>query len=783
MNRYYVIKPHNFFRAFGFLCAAAVVLLVVGCSNSEKNQVISFNAEFQKANPAVSEKSLHLINPENFNDTVAESGLLSLYIDDKSYGVALYQRSATEKPEAYSAAEPEKKQGKYWLSLPASAGKSYDYSAAAFTIDIFSNGTLHHLNSQDNSVLFGNVSCDVMGDKSKFTGYDIKYVVTVDEQTASKVNKMKIADNLLEKSDFASTDIVFLVNIKYDLLDGNLYITAVWENLSGNESAVVTRLGLLEFFGASADAGSDDFILVPDGCGAVIKTGRGDKSFKPLSFAVYGDADGKDSYSAIFPAYGAKQGDSAFVAIIERGDACATISADRATGKSGLNKVGVSFEIAETAEKVSHGQNVMYLNKMSNVDEVRLCVRLLSGGNASYGGMAAACREQFMRNKHISANTVANEEYMPFNLNIIGASTGSSRLIKSLEAVKSLTTFEQAQDMLSRMKAKGINNINIRYIGALDGGVNQNKTGRLSLLKRLGGKNGFKKLMGYSAAQGHSLFIDINLLTWNGEKLLTYNAADSIFGESARASSGNILSGIIGPKSFNRHLLRFSALEKTVIGLLTDAKEISSDGFCVNDAGSLLYSDYSGGFTDRQTACGIISANISSLSNGRKIMIDTGNLYAIRKADVIAELPLSPAVAEKRGLYEAVPFVQMIIHGTADYSGVPVNLCDDSEKAALRFIEYGACLSYEWCYEDIDNQNDTFFYEEWLNSAAAFYVRANETLGDLRETRMTNNYETEIQGVFCTEYENGAVVCVNYNDEPADYNGVTIRAKSFIKIG
>ncbi len=766
------------------MCVAALVLISAGCDGTRDADILSVSGKMTEKSAALSDKSIHLVNPDNFNDTVAQSGLLSLYIDDTSYGVALYQRNASESAKAYVVSNDEDDDSaKYWYSLPAKANEDYDYSAASFTLDVSVGNTLYHLNSQDNAVIWGNVSCDVLGDKSTFTGYDLKYVVTVDKETAAKVDKMKIADSQLSESDFSKTDVVFLVNLKYDLLDGNFYVTSDWKNLSGNGSAVIERLGLLEFFGASDTAQDGDFMLVPDGCGAVIRTSVEDKAFKPLSFVVYGGkTDGESSFPAIFPAFGAKQGSSAYVTIVEQGDACATISADRATGKSGFNTVGVSFNLAETAESTDKGKTVRYTNKAYAVNQVKLCVRLLGGSNASYGGMAAACREQFMRNKRISTNTVKNEEYMPFNLSVIGASTGVSRLFKKIEAVNTLTTFEQAQDMLSRMKAKGINNVNVRFLGALNGGINQNKTGKLSFIRNLGGRKGFEELTEFLTVQGHSLFLDINLLSWNGERLPALKSAEDISGEKAQTVFINDMNGAIGPKTFSRHLLRLSKLEDNVINMLKDVKKISLSGFCIDDAGSLLYSDYSGDFTNRQTASSLIAANISPLSTGRLMMIDTGNFYAIKQADIIDNLPLSPAAGERKGCYDAVPFVQMIVHGTVDYSGEAVNLSDDSATAMLRCVEYGACPSYEWCYEDIESESNPFFYEDWLNGAAEFYTRANETLGDLRDTRMTDNYETEVEGIYVTEYENGAVVYVNYNDESSEFNGVTIGAKGFIKI-
>mgnify|MGYP000143417005 CR=1 FL=1 len=82
---------------------------------------------------------------------------------------------------------------------------------------------------------------------------------------------------------------------------------------------------LLNYFGAYNDTQEDDYLLVPDGSGAIIRTSIYDESFESLSFAVYGSdpslCGSDEATPAIIPAFGIKHGGSAFVSLIQKGDA------------------------------------------------------------------------------------------------------------------------------------------------------------------------------------------------------------------------------------------------------------------------------------------------------------------------------------------------------------------------------------------------------------------------------------------------------------------------------
>lgn len=743
------------------------LLLSCGC-NAGKGTIPAASVrtvvgEIKEHKTKVADRSLHMIDAQSLGVPMASSGLMQLYLDDNSFGIALY----------------EKTKEKYWYALPVTASANYDYSAATAELDVLYGNTLYKLNTQDDSIRYQNVACNALGD-GQVSGFSVRYILTPDSDTAKKVSSEQIYNDTISADTFSKTDIAFLVQVTYELRDGNLYVSADWKNVSENPDAVVCNLTLLPFFGSSAQGERGDYMLVPDGCGATIRTDVEDTAFEPISLRVYGDNPSAKTqetvYPALFPAYGAKQGDNAFAVIIEKGDAIATIHADRANGEHGFNTVGASFQITEKTEEEKSGKPVTIIGKKSYDGEIRLCVRLLGGANAGLSGLAAACREQFMRMGYLSTATVDNEEYLPFHLNIIGSKKQKLKLFSLFSTNKPLTTFEQAKDLLDRMKAKGINNVYIRFKNALQGGAEPTSSGKLKIQRRLGGKNGFSSLYDYTAAQGHELFLDIPLLSFSERGNARTEKALSMDSANITIQTESTLNGTI-----TRTLLRANAVEDSVVGILTDAKNLRFNGFCVDDAASILYSDYADGYSDRAQTMHILQENLPALSTNRLLMVDTGNFYAIKHADIISGLPQTTAYKERKGQYTAVPLIQMILHGTLDYTLTPINLANDPKSAMLRCVEYGALPSFEWCFSS--NGGDVYYFDNHLNSAVEFYLKANDALSDLRNTRITDNGATVTAGVHYTQFENGAMLFINYNDTDTTVGNIHLPAKSFQRIG
>ena len=746
------MKTNSKIRIF-FTRAVAVMLclclaILTACSGEETgirtmNSVETRNTISLPAQDATVHYSQ---NEKSFTEEAASSGLIKLFVDPKSNSFCIVETT----------------KNKIWSALPllsnVAQGEALLSDASLVSITVNGGTDIYNLNSQDNSLAFGKASYGILKNGAEFI-----YDIFPDEKTA-------------EKSAYDKSDIGFRVTLTVTLKDGSMNVECKHTNLTGNENAFIENLELLNGFGAFNDSGNDDFLLVPDGSGAIIKTAMYDESFEPLSFAVYGADPStgiKSSGDAVIPAFGIKHGDSAFVALVEKGDAVSFINADKATSISEYNKVYPSFKIAP----VVYEDEKLYISKTAATDEISLCYRFLSGKNATYAGLASACREQLIRNSVLSATSVEQTDYLPFFLTLTGAAKAS---IGPFRYLKKLTTFEQAQDMLIRMKNKGINNVIIRYAGIFSGGLDSKAIENSSMLSKLGGTKKLASLFEYISAQKMSLFLDINLIT-SADSFNSGNAV-SIRKPDASYTPESMLAKYMKQEPEARKLRKHSKLSDIVSTVVKNNRDYSFSGYCLNDVGSVLYSDFSNGGLLRQAAARELVKAISPLSTGYSTMASKGNFYMLKNIDSVINMPLKSTVPES-GAYVSVPFVQLILHGIVDYSGNAINTSINQEELLLKCIEYGACPHFEWNYESItdDTENDIFYYDNTINTAAEFYTKANEVLNDLRDARITDHYEVD-DGVFCTEYDTGSMIYVNYTDSDFTVLGAVVEARNFIRI-
>ena len=278
-----------------------------------------------------------------------------------------------------------------------------------------------------------------------------------------------------------------------------------------------------------------------------------------------------------------------------------------------------------------------------------------------------------------------------------------------------------------------------------------------------------------------SLYLDINLLS-SSKGFSTGNAIDIVKNDSSCLFT-NTLAQHTSDTVSDRSLRNLNKLSKLVASVLSDTRYYDFTGYCLNEVGSVLYSDFSSNGLLRDAAADEIAKAIAPLSTGHSTMASSGNFYMLKNIDSVINIPIKSTVSQSSA-YFSIPFVQLILHGIVDYSGDAINTAINLEETLLKYIEYGACPHFEWNYEPLTNQtkNDVFYYDNTINTAADFYAKANETLNDLRDARMTDHYEVD-DGIFCTEYDTGSMIYVNYTDSDYSTLGVVVEARSFLRVG
>lgn len=663
---------------------------------------------------------------------VSTSGLIELLFDKDTTAIAIRDTNS----------------GALWSSIPDTSVKK-EIQSYAVELTLSDGGNkIYKLNSQDNSVAHGNFTYTASVD-----GISVTYSMALDKETGAKEID-KVADGEIRAD----------ITILYTLRDGSFYVNVSMNNLHLPTGVFLEDISILNNFGAYEKSGKDDYLFVPDGCGAIIKTGVGDNEFSPVSLAVYGEdaavTDNRDVSGCLIGAFGIKRNDSAFLCIIEQGDSIATINANR-NGDKSLNNVGASFKITD-----------LYSQKFGGTPytgDITLCYRFLSGRSATYSGMATACRENLIRNSVLSTKSVdVSLKNIPMIVSVQGGYKDKDRKYHTL------TTYQQALSLVTLLKAKGVDNVYLRYNGLYDNANNGNTDAFDDFKSSLGKDKDFGDLYSYLNSQKFSLFIDTDVLTYGNQ----LSGAKTINEKNITATSVHSFPGSTSSQEY----IKMSQLENSVEKILGASEKVSFDGYSLNDMGGYLYSDYSFNPYSRALAQSEIASQVSALSTSKLLMIDTGNFYSVRNADVVSNIPVSPVVYKENKAYEGIPFVQMLLHGILEYSAVGFNTTEDSKIAFLQAVEFGCLPSADWYCTTFNEELDAkYYYDKNINDMVTYYTKANECLSELRDSRMTSHSLIQ-DGVYCTEYDNSIRVYVNYTDEQVTTNGVIIESMDCITI-
>lgn len=663
---------------------------------------------------------------------VSKSGLIELLFDKETATVAIRDTNS----------------GTLWTTLP-DASISKEVSSYAIQITLSDGGNkIYTLNSQDNSVAHGNFTYTASAD-----GISVTYSMALDKETGAKdIKKVKNGEIRAD------------LTVLYTLRDGSFYVSISMNNLVLPDGIFLEDISILNNFGAYEKSGTDDYLFIPDGSGAILRTGVEDPDFSPVALSVYGrDAattDDLNGTQCLIGAFGIKHNDGAFLCIIEEGDEVATINANRNNDTS-LNSINASFKITDIYSDDIQG--------IPYTSSIRLCYRFLSGKSATYSGMATACRENLIRNSVLSTKSVeVTSEYIPMVVSLQGG------YIDADGKYHSLSDYKQALSLMTLLKAKGVNNVYLRYNGIYNNANNGSHSDFDSFKKSLGNKSAFKDLYSYLGSQKFSLFIDTDILTYNGG----ISGALSINKQAIKNDTVYPFPYSTASQTF----LKMSQVESTVEGILADSEKVSFDGYCLNDAAKYIYSDYSVNSYSRSLAKSELSAEVSVLSTSKLLMVDTGNFYLLKNADVVSDIPVSTMAYDESNAYESIPFVQMLLHGIVEYSTTGANTSDDPKAMFLKSVEYGCIPSADWYCSAYDKNLDAkYYYDNNINDMVSYYTKANDSLSELRDARMTSHAKIQ-DGIYCTEYDNSIKVYVNYTDMSATVHGVIIGAMDCITI-
>ena len=590
---------------------------------------------------------------------------------------------------------------------------------------------------------------------------------------------------------------VFNISVIYRLEGKDLVVSIPYSEICCPSDYPLVYLDVLPLFGA---AGKDQtgFTLVPEGGGAVINYNNGKLSQSSYYANMYGWDYGTKRQSVTsetenaFPVFGMSQEDGAFICIMEGaesyGGVCADIGGRLNTYNTVFGRYNIlHFDSVDVDEQKSARLFLMYERQIPD-DTLVQRYRFLD--EPGYVGMAQAYGE-YLRAKPEMKGESASEE-MPVNVELVGAI--NKKEIKfgvPVDSVVSTTTFEQADQIISELLEKGVKDLNVRYTGWCNGGVQQKVLTGIHVEGGLGGDSGMKKLIASAADKNVDLYFDgISCFAYNSGLLEGFNSLS----DPARATTRSVIklypydivtyteSDWMDPY----YLVKPSYAKKCVNNLINGLKDRGAAGVAFRDIGNLLSADYQdqNTVTREQVKAMDTETLEDAVATGMKVIIKEGNAYAIPYADLITDMNLSGNAYAL--LDYSVPFYQIAIHGLKDYTGEALNLAGDNRTLLLESAEYGAGLNFTFMYSDSRVVLDSLYscygsagYSAWKDEAVETITRYQKEMAGLNRQAITG-HERLTEDVAVTTYADGTRVYVNYGTRDYNADGVTVPGRDYL---
>ena len=590
------------------------------------------------------------------------------------------------------------------------------------------------------------------------------------------------------------------VPVKYTLENGAFYATVIIDEINDGDTNALISINVLPAFGAG-DWNDEGYVLVPDGCGALINFNNGayrDRGYRQYEAMVYGDdmaivAEQQVTYTEDIrlPVFGIVSGNHALYGIITDGDGAASITAMSGNRQFGYNGASSIFHYC-VMQKQYNLFNMRDVNLISEPQfekgsVYRVRYGTLSGSDANYIGIAAAYREYLKSEKGLKQQNTDPK----FHLDAVGAFEQPASFLGVISYTDTvpLTTYSQCRTIMGALKDAGVNNLSLRYLGWSHNGMkNQKLPDEVDAIGVLGGSGELEDLQAYTSANKIAFFPDVDLLSFqkNGNGVSARNAGiRTVFGKIAYQPKYMLSTYVTVLNSETTALLTPEKIQWSVDRYIASLIEEKFSAVSLSTLGEYCYSNY---YEDneqyRYSFPAKVEAALKPYAEKMELSFDGGNAYVLPYASLITNVPISSSNYDV--FDEDVPFYQAVLHGWVPYTTESIPQAGNPEVTYLAGVETGSELLYLGIYERASALFDTEYdhlygstYTLWINQAVEQYKAYMPVLEQIHDQEITQHGELA-GGVYLTGYANGVQVVVNYNSTDVTIDGETIPAGGFL---
>lgn len=614
-------------------------------------------------------------------------------------------------------------------------------------------------------------------------------------------------------TNYTGTDVappLFRIAIEYYLTEDGLTYRVPANGIRFDSTLYrLDNVTILPYLGAGS-SNTEGYTFIPDGSGSIVNFDDVAKQSVQVSGKIYGQdyayysLTGANQEIMRLPVFGTvvskteyetqtvkdENGNivtqevkniknSAVLSIITEGEAIGTITSKHGgtvnpyhtTYTTYVPRPNDSYALNQFSESSTSMWTVVTDRRYTGNISVK--VIMLNGEDASYSGMANAYREYLTENGTLTKIEQA-EDKVPLFIESFGAIEVSERVLGvPVNVKKPLTTYEDLEKMVTELQEKGIGRVNVKYTSWANGAFKQEPFTELNIEKATGGKSGLSDFIAFAKENNTYIYPDVelsyvfNLSMFDGfdyskmvsrrvDKRIAYKLEYDDEYQGFTIWNGDVIS----PQFMSEV---WSKIEKKY-------QKLGIGGISVGSLGSDLNSDHNKKRPlNRVEAQSYVEAVLSEVKESAgEVLVDGGNAYALKYADLIVDAPLESS----RYIYASreVPFYAMVVHGSLQFAGSPINAAPDYDAAVLKIIESGAMPYFRVSYQNTnelksDITTSKYFsvdYTTWSDDMVETYAKINEALADLQNVYI-KNHDAITKKTVCVTYENGTEIFVNYD--------------------
>ncbi len=594
----------------------------------------------------------------------------------------------------------------------------------------------------------------------------------------------KLSDGIKVTYDFV--DLEIQIPVSYVLEKGTFKAIIEYSKIKEGKTAKLINISLLPSF-LSGTANESGYLVIPDGCGAIVNFNNGVKA--KYEKQIYGEEPDTEVITKAYegknismPFFGAVKNNSALLAIIEKSAECSAVCASTVNESSALNSVNSKIYYRKNSQAKMFEDTFAYrvtVNKWIKYAYDKTYTaryEFLSGADAGYIGIAKAYRDYLFK----SGDLKKNASNPKFNLDIYNSVRETATFLGfSYSRNKTLTTFEETEKIISDLKEKGVKDIELRLLGWNKNGLtNSSLSVSAKTNKKAGSLKQLEALETFAQENGVSISKNVDF---------TFHKKGS--GKSIKTAFNKYISVYdFLPSVYTKiedtklNIAKSSATKELALKYLKKIKDDDS-GVSISALGNFCYTDFSNNASVTRGEHIKIAQSVLSeyKKSGKKITLDCANAYAFKYADRIINVPVSSSACK---LFDSdVPLYQTVLQGYVNLTGESVMNSDDYRLNYLNCVANGYELKFSGIYaSDTELQNTeikNFYscnYKRWIDDAAKMYEEYMPIVNSVYNQRVADYSENN--DVIKTVYENGTTVIVNMSENESSDFGVTVPAFS-----